>query len=52
MDKLAELFDDALRRGDMLPELRPSFAVTPKVLRRTYACSNLIMAALSVRIRA
>jgi integrase len=44
MDKLVEEFDDALRRGDISPELRPSFSVTPKVLRRTYACSNLIMA--------
>ena len=44
MDKLVEEFDDALRRGEIAPELRPSFWVTPKVLRRTYACSNLIMA--------
>lgn len=46
MTKLADLIDDALRRGDLPPQLRPSFALTPKVLRRTYACCNLIMAAL------
>jgi site-specific recombinase XerD len=44
MDKLVAEFDDALRRGGISPELRPSFSITPKVLRRTYACSNLIMA--------
>lgn len=45
LDKLVEAVDDTLTRGDFAPELRPSFSVTPKVLRRTYACSHLIMAA-------
>ncbi len=44
MDKLVAEFDNALRRGEIAPELRPSFSVTPKVLRRTYACTALILA--------
>ena len=44
--KLQELADDAVREGRLAPELRPPFALTPKVLRRTYACCNLILSEL------
>ncbi len=40
--KLQELAEDAVRDGRLASELLPSFALTPKVLRRTYACCNLI----------
>jgi integrase len=44
--KLQELADDAVREGRLAHELRPPFALTPKVLRRTYACCNLILSEL------
>lgn len=40
--KLQELAEDAVRDGRLAGELLPPFALTPKVLRRTYACCNLI----------
>jgi site-specific recombinase XerD len=40
--KLQDLVDDAVRDGRIPSELRPEFALTPQVLRRTYACCNLI----------
>lgn len=43
--KVREAAVDAVAKGKMAPELLPPFALTPKVLRRTYACTNLIMAA-------
>ncbi|MGH2865020.1 MAG: tyrosine-type recombinase/integrase, partial [Solirubrobacteraceae bacterium] len=43
--KVRDAAEEAVARGKMAPELLPPFALTPKVLRRTYACTNLIMAA-------
>jgi len=44
--KVQGLAEDAVRNGAMPAELLPPFAVTPKVLRRTYACCNLIASEL------
>lgn len=42
--KVQALAIEAAARGELAPELLPQFALTPKVLRRTFACSNLIAA--------
>jgi site-specific recombinase XerD len=43
--KVRDAAEDRVAKGKMTPDLLPPFALTPKVLRRTYACTNLIMAA-------
>jgi site-specific recombinase XerD len=42
--KVRELAVEAVAKKRLSPELLPSFALSPKVLRRTYACTHLIMA--------
>jgi integrase len=42
--KVQALAIEAAARGELPPELLPQFALTPKVLRRTFACANLIAA--------
>ncbi len=41
--KVRALAVQEVAKGRMDPSLVPSFALTPKVLRSTYACSNLIL---------
>jgi integrase len=43
--RVRDAAEDAVKQGAMDPALLPSFSLTPKVLRRTYACTNLIMSA-------
>ncbi len=43
--KVRDAAEEAVAKGKMAPDLLPPFALTPKVLRRTYACTNLIMGA-------
>jgi integrase len=42
--KVREQAVEAVAKKRLAPELLPSFALSPKVLRRTYACTHLIMA--------
>jgi site-specific recombinase XerD len=42
--KVQTLAIEAAAKGELAPELLPQFSLTPKVLRRTFACSNLIAA--------
>jgi integrase len=44
--KVQELAAEAVLSGVLPGELLPPFALTPKVLRRTYACCNLIASEL------
>ncbi len=44
--KVRELAEREVAARRMEPALLPSFSLTPKVLRRTYACTNLIASAL------
>ncbi len=41
--KVRELAEEAVKQGRMDSSLLPPFALTPKVLRRTYACTNVIL---------
>jgi site-specific recombinase XerD len=40
--KLQALAIEAAAKGRLAPELLPTFSLTPKVLRRTFACGSLI----------
>jgi integrase len=44
--KVRDLAEEAVASGHMTPSLLPPFQLSPKVLRRTFACTNLIAAAL------
>lgn len=44
--RLQELVDEAASTSHIGSDLRPTFALTPKVIRRTYACCNLISSKL------
>jgi len=41
-----QLAENAVRDGRMAPGLLHQFSLTPKILRRTYACSNIIASAM------
>lgn len=44
--KVRDLAEEEVRAKRLAPTLLPPFALTPKVLRRTYACTHLIASAL------
>lgn len=44
--KVRDLAEQAVESGGMTPSLLPPFQLGPKVLRRTFACTHLIAAAL------
>jgi integrase len=44
VSKVRDLAEEAVAKSRMKPELLPPFSLSPKVLRRTYACTHLISA--------
>jgi site-specific recombinase XerD len=39
---------EALAESELKPELIPHFALTPKVMRRTFACTQLVLHSLNL----